>query len=425
MSGALKPLAEKLRPKNFDEIIGHDKIFSKTGSLKRIIKKKPLSSFILWGPAGCGKTTIAKTVSKQFCTEDFELSAVLSGVKDLRIIFEKARKNFSEGRQTILFIDEIHRFNKAQQDSFLPHIEKGVITLIGATTENPSFSIISPLLSRCQVIKLEKLCKKDLNLIKLKAEKFLGFDLPITKAACEILFEMVDGDARYFLNLIEEISSLGDGHKKLEPTDLKKLFNMKFAEYDKNNDQHFNLISALHKSLRASDTDASLYWLARMISSGEDPNYILRRLLRFSIEDIGLSEPNAVQLSIASWQAYERLGSPEGELSIAQLVIYLATCPKSNTSYKAWNEVLKFNNNNPYGVPPLSLLNAPTNLMKELDYGKGYIYDHEVENSFSGQNCFPENIKRVKFYTPIERGYEREIKKRLQWWDKLRSKNEK
>ena len=346
-------------------------------------------------------------------------------VKDLRIIFEKAKKNFSEGRQTILFIDEIHRFNKAQQDSFLPHIEKGVITLIGATTENPSFSIISPLLSRCQVIKLEKLCKKDLNLIKLKAEKFLGFDLPITKAACEILFEMVDGDARYFLNLIEEISSLGNGHKKLEPKDLKKLFNMKFAEYDKNDDQHFNLISALHKSLRASDTDASLYWLARMISSGEDPNYILRRLLRFSIEDIGLSEPNAVQLSIASWQAYERLGSPEGELSIAQLVIYLATCPKSNTSYKAWNEVLKFNNNNPYGVPPLSLLNAPTNLMKELDYGKGYIYDHEVENSFSGQNCFPENIKRVKFYTPIERGYEREIKKRLQWWDKLRSKNEK
>ena len=200
---------------------------------------------------------------------------------------------------------------------------------------------------------------------------------------------------------------------------------MKFAEYDKNNDQHFNLISALHKSLRASDTDASLYWLARMISSGEDPNYILRRLLRFSIEDIGLSEPNAVQLSIASWQAYERLGSPEGELSIAQLVIYLSTCPKSNTSYKAWNEVLKFNNKNPYGVPPLSLLNAPTNLMKELDYGKGYIYDHEVENSFSGQNCFPENIKREKFYTPAERGYEREIKKRLQWWDKLRIKNEK
>ena len=268
MSDALQPLAEKLRPKNFDEIIGHDKILSTTGSLKRIIKKKPLSSFILWGPAGCGKTTIAKTVSQQFYIEDFELSAVLSGVKDLRIIFEKAKKNFCEGRQTILFIDEIHRFNKAQQDSFLPHIEKGVITLIGTTTENPSFSIISPLLSRCQVIKLEKLCKKDLNLIKLKAEKFLGFDLPITKAACEILFEMVDGDARYFLNLIEEISSLGDGHKKLEPKDLKKLFNMKFAEYDKNNDQHFNLISALHKSLRASDTDASLYWLARMISSG-------------------------------------------------------------------------------------------------------------------------------------------------------------
>ena len=424
MSDILTPLPEKLRPTSFENILGQKKILSNDGILSRIIKKKILSSFILWGPPGCGKTTIAKAISNELNIETFEISAVLSGVKDLRIIFEKGEKNFLNGKQTILFVDEIHRFNKGQQDSFLPYLEKGIVSLIGATTENPSFSIISALLSRCQVIKLEKLNSEYLNLLKLKAEKHYGFELPLTEDAYEILINMVDGDARYFLNLIEDLASLGANHEKLTPLTLKDLFNSKSIDYDKNNDQHYNLISALHKSLRASDTDASLYWLARMIISGEDPNYILRRLIRFANEDVGLAEPNAIQISISSWQAFDRLGSPEGELSIAQLVIYLSTCPKSNSVYKAWKETLEFTKKNPYNSPPMSILNAPTKMMKDLGYGKGYVYDHETDNGFSGQNCFPENVKRKTFYHPIERGYEREIKKRLNWWNKLRNLNE-
>ena len=421
MSNILKPLPEKLRPNTIDDIIGHSSLLSKEGKLSRIIKNIPLSSFILWGPPGCGKTSIANVISKQLNIETFQISAVLSGVKELREVFQKGHKNFSIGKQTILFVDEIHRFNKGQQDSFLPYIEKGIVSLIGATTENPSFSIISALLSRCQVIKLDKLDSEYLNSLKIKAEKHYGFELPLTKESNEILLNMVDGDARYLLNIIEEIASLGSEHKKLDPKDLNEFFSSKSIDYDKKNDQHFNLISALHKSLRASDTDASLYWLARMIISGEDPNYILRRLLRFASEDIGLAEPNAIQASIASWQSYERLGSPEGELSIAQLVIYLSTCPKSNSVYKAWSDTLEFTKTNPYNSPPLSILNAPTKLLKDEGYGKGYVYDHDVEHGFSGQNCFPEKVERQTFYKPIERGYEREIKKRLDWWNKLRN----
>ena len=424
MSDILTPLPEKLRPTTIENILGQKKILSNDGVLSRTIKKKILSSFILWGPPGCGKTTIAKAISNELDIETYEISAVLSGVKDLRKIFEKGEKNFSNGKQTILFVDEIHRFNKGQQDSFLPYLEKGIVSLIGATTENPSFSIISALLSRCQVIKLEKLSNDYLMSLKIKAEKHYGFELPMTEDAFENLINMVDGDARYFLNLIEDIAFLGANHEKLTPQTLKDLFNSKSIDYDKNNDQHYNLISAFHKSLRASDTDSSLYWLARMIISGEDPNYILRRLIRFANEDIGLAEPNAIQISISSWQTFERLGSPEGELSIAQLVIYLSTCPKSNSVYKAWKETLEFTKKNPYNSPPMSILNAPTKIMKDLGYGKGYIYDHEVENGFSGQNCFPENVERKSFYQPIERGYEREIKKRLNWWNKLRNKNE-
>ncbi len=268
---------------------------------------------------------------------------------------------------------------------------------------------------------LDKLDTEYLNSLKIKAEKHYGFELPLTKASNEILLSMVDGDARYLLNIIEELASLGPDHKKMDPKDLKNFFSSKTLDYDKNNDHHFNLISALHKSLRASDTDASLYWLARMIISGEDPNYILRRLLRFASEDIGLAEPNAIQASISCWQSYERLGSPEGELSIAQLVIYLSTCPKSNSVYKAWNNTIEFTKKNPYNSPPLSILNAQTKLMKDEGFGKGYVYDHDVEHGFSGQNCFPEKVERQIFFKPVERGYEREIKKRLDWWNKLRN----
>ena len=421
MSNNLIPLPEKLRPSSINGVIGHDSLLSSEGKLTRIIKNIPLSSFILWGPPGCGKTTIAKVISGQLNIDTFEISAVLSGIKDAREIFQKGENNFAQGKQTILFVDEIHRFNKGQQDSFLPYIEKGIISLIGATTENPSFSIISALLSRCQVIKLEKLDTEHLNSLKIKAEKHYGFELPLTKASNEMLLSMVDGDARYLLNVIEELASLGSDHKRLDPKDLKIFFSSKALDYDKNNDQHFNLISALHKSLRASDTDASLYWLARMIISGEDPNYILRRLLRFASEDIGLAEPNAIQSSISCWQSYERLGSPEGELSIAQLVIYLSTCPKSNSVYKAWNKTIEFTGKNPYNSPPLSILNAPTKLMKDEGFGKGYVYDHDVDQGFSGQNCFPEKVERQTFFKPVERGYEREIKKRLDWWNKLRN----
>jgi len=421
MPNKITPLPEILRPKNLNDIVGQEKLLSQNGSITRIVLKKPLSSFILWGPPGCGKTTLARVISEELNIDSFELSAVFSGVNDLRKIFEKAKQNFSDEKQTILFVDEIHRFNKSQQDSFLPYIEKGIVTLIGATTENPSFSLISSLLSRCQVVTLEKLDKEYLKTLKTKAEKYYNFLLPLSEGALDVLVDMVDGDARYFLNLIEEIASLGPKHKHLKPEDLSLILNSKSINYDKKDEQHFNLISALHKSLRASDTDAALYWLARMLISGEDPNYILRRLTRFANEDIGLSEPNAISMAISTWQAFERLGSPEGDLSIAQLVIYLSTCPKSNSAYKAWDNVKSFVQEHPYASPPMSILNAPTQLMKDIGYGKGYMYDHHTVDAFSGQNCFPEKVDRQTFYKPIERGYEREIKKRLDWWNKLRN----
>ncbi len=425
MPKQITPLPEILRPKILNDIIGQEKLLSQNGLITRILSKKPLSSFILWGPPGCGKTTLARVISEELKIESFELSAVFSGVNDLRKIFEKAKQNFSDEKQTILFVDEIHRFNKSQQDSFLSYIEKGIVTLIGATTENPSFSLISALLSRCQVVTLDKLGKEYLKALKIKAEKYYNFLLPLRDETLDALVNMVDGDARYFLNLIEEIASLGPEHKQMEPKDLSLIFNSKLSNYDKNNEQHFSLISALHKSLRASDTDAALYWLERMLVSGEDPNYILRRLTRFANEDIGLSEPNAMIMAISTWQVFERLGSPEGDLSIAQLVIYLSTCPKSNSAYKAWNNVKSFVKEHPYASPPMSILNAPTKLMKDIGYGKGYIYDHNSADAFSGQNCFPENVNRETFYQPVERGYEREIKKRLDWWNKLRVKNAK
>ena len=418
----LIPLAEKLRPKDLNEVLGQDKVVSKNGYLGRMIEDKRISSFILWGPPGSGKTTIARLICKQLNVNIFEISAVFSGVNDLRKIFLKADESFEKGQKTILFVDEIHRFNKAQQDGFLSYIEKGIITLIGATTENPSFSLNSALLSRCQVFILNKLVDENFMELKKRAEIFYKNNIPLDNEAEKYLISICDGDGRYFLNLIEELANLGSEIDIINKEILLNTIQTKALNYDKNADQHFNLISALHKSLRSSDTDAALYWLARMLLSGEDPNYILRRLTRFANEDVGLADPEALKNSIAAWQAYERLGSPEGELAIVQLVIYLGTCPKSNSVYKAWNDVQTFTRKNGSLPPPMSILNAPTKLMKDMGYGKGYVYDHNVENAFSGQNCFPEKIDRHKFYFPEERGFEREIIKRLAWWDKLRKK---
>ena len=419
----LIPLAEKLRPKNLKEVLGQDKIISQNGFLGRMIKDQRLSSFILWGPPGSGKTTIARLVCQELKVNIFEISAVFSGVNDLKKIFLEAEENFSKDQKTILFVDEIHRFNRSQQDGFLPYVEKGIVTLIGATTENPSFSLNSALLSRCQVFILNKLIDENFKDLKIRAEKFYQHKIPLNSEADQHLISICDGDGRYYLNLIEELANLGTEFNIIDKEVLLQTIQTKALNYDKNADQHFNLISALHKSLRSSDTDAALYWLARMLLSGEDPNYILRRLTRFANEDVGLADPQAIQNSIAAWQTYDRLGSPEGELAIAQLDIYLGTCPKSNSVYKAWSDVQSFTKIHGSLSPPMSILNAPTKLMKDVGYGKGYIYDHNSENAFSGQNCFPDEINRKQFYFPEERGFEREISKRLSWWNKLRNKS--
>jgi len=380
-----------------------------------------LSSMILWGPPGCGKTTIARLLAQGTDLEFEPLSAVFSGVADLRKVFDAAKKRREMGRGTLLFVDEIHRFNRAQQDAFLPHLEDGTVILVGATTENPSFELIGSVLSRAQVFVLRRLDDEDLEILLQRAEDRLGARLPLTSEARVALRAMADGDGRFLFNLIEESARLPDG-QSLGPGELARLVQRRAPLYDKAQEGHYNLISALHKSLRGSDTDAALYWLARMLTGGEDPIYILRRLARAAVEDIGLADPQAVVQALAAWDTYDRLGSPEGELAIAQCVIYLASAPKSNAAYRAFGKASEMARETGSLMPPLHILNAPTRLMRDLGYGKGYVYDHATEEGFSGQNYFPEGVSRRNFYRPEERGLEREIRKRLDYWEKLRQR---
>ena len=416
---APRPLAERMRPASLDQVVGQDHLLGPDGVLGRMVAGGRLASHILWGPPGCGKTTIARLLADHTELEFEPLSAVFSGVADLRKIFESARSRRQSGRGTLLFVDEIHRFNRAQQDAFLPVVEDGTIILVGATTENPSFELNGALLSRCQVLVLHRLNDDALNELMQRSEDTEGRKLPLDDAARVALRAMADGDGRFLLNLIEELFAVGSA-EEMDSKTLAEAVQRRAPLYDKAQEGHYNLISALHKSLRGSDADAALYWLARMLAGGEDPRFIARRLVRFASEDIGLAEPNALPQSIASWEAYERLGSPEGELALAQAVLYLATAPKSNAAYTAMKNAMRVAKESGSAMPPKHILNAPTRMMKELGYSDGYVYDHETEAAFSGQNYFPDDMARQSFYRPVERGFEREIKKRLDYWDKLR-----
>jgi len=420
-SQAPHPLADRLRPRNLAEVVGQDHLLGPEGPIGRMVASRQLSSMILWGPPGCGKTTIARLLAQGTNLEFEPLSAVFSGVADLRKVFDAAKKRRAMGHGTLLFVDEIHRFNRAQQDAFLPVVEDGTVILVGATTENPSFELIGALLSRAQVFVLRRLNDDDLETLLQRAENQLEASLPLTGDGRAALRAMADGDGRFLFNLIEEITRMRAGYP-LGPEDLARLVQRRAPLYDKAQEGHYNLTSALHKSLRGSDTDAALYWLARMLAGGEDPLYILRRLTRAAVEDIGLADPQAILQALAAWDTYDRLGSPEGELAIAQCVIYLASAPKSNAAYRAFGEACEMARETGSLMPPLHILNAPTRLMRDLGYGKGYIYDHAVEDGFSGQNYFPERVPRRNFYRPGERGFEREIKKRLDYWEKLRQR---
>ncbi len=418
------PLAERLRADSLNDVVGQDHILGDDGIITNQLKSGNIKSMILWGPPGCGKTTIAKLVAKYVDAEFVMLSAVFSGVAELRKVFNDAINLRNAGKRTILFIDEIHRFNKAQQDSFLPYVEDGTITLIGATTENPSFELNSALISRCQVVILKRLNEDALLQLLNRAEEVMGQPIPLTDIAKQNLIAISDGDGRYFLNMVEMIYDFSQGNIIDENT-LPKVIQTRLPNYDKMGDAHYSLISALHKSLRGSDVDAGLYWFARMVSGGEDMKYILRRLTRFAVEDVGLADPHALPYAINAWQAYERMGSPEGDLAVASLVIYLATAPKSNATESAFIKVSKRAKETGSLNPPLHIINAPTKLMKKQGFGQGYIYDPDTKDGFSGQNYFPDNMKREKYYYPFERGFEREIKKRIEYWDNLRNKKNK
>lgn len=416
-----RPLADRLRPQGLDEVVGQDHLLGPTGPLGRMLAAGRLTSFILWGPPGCGKTTIARLLAERTSLHFEPLSAVFSGVADLRKVFEAAKKRKEMGQGTLLFVDEIHRFNRAQQDGFLPFVEDGTVVLVGATTENPSFELNGALLSRSQVLVLHRLDNAALDTLIGRAETLIGHPLPLAEDARAALKAMADGDGRYFLNLIEALSIL-PAEPQLDAAKLAEVVQKRAPAYDKDREGHYNLISALHKSLRGSDTDAALYWMARMLDGGEDPLYILRRLARFAVEDIGLADPGALTQALAAWDLYERLGSPEGELGLAQLVIYLGTAPKSNAGYKAYKSSLRAAKETGSLMPPMHILNAPTKMMKELGYSKGYQYDHDTAEGFSGQNYFPDDMARRVFYDPPERGFERDIKKRLEYWAKLRAR---
>jgi putative ATPase len=417
------PLAEQLRPASLDQVIGQEAALGRDGPLGAMLATGRLGSVILWGPPGVGKTTIARLLAQGTDLHFVQISAIFTGVPDLRKVFDQAKFLRGQGRGTLLFVDEIHRFNKSQQDSFLPHMEDGTITLVGATTENPSFELNAALMSRAQVVVLERLGPEALERLVARAESALGRALPLDAAARLALLDMADGDGRACLNLVEQVMgwALPDG-VSLDTAALSTRLMRRAAQYDKGGDGHYNLISALHKSVRGSDPDAALYWFARMLQGGEDPRYLARRLTRMAVEDIGLADPQAQAFCLEAWQTYERLGSPEGELALAQAVIYLALAPKSNGGYVAWKAAQALARQTGSKPPPKHILNAPTAMMKDQGYGAGYQYDHDAEDGFSGQNYFPDGVARASLYAPPERGFERELNKRLAYFEKLRAK---
>ncbi len=414
-----RPLADRLRPASLDEVLGQDHLLRDDGPLARIRATGRIGSLILWGPPGTGKTTIARLLAREVGMEFEQLSAVFSGIADVRKVIDRAAKRAQAGQKTLLFVDEIHRFNRSQQDGFLPFVEDGTIVLIGATTENPSFEVNGALLSRCQVLPLRALDEPALLALLARAETLSGSSLPLDEEGRHALAAMADGDGRYLLNMAEELFAL-PGDEIIPAARLGAVLQRRAPLYDKGQEAHYNLISALHKALRGSDTDAALYWLARMLAGGEDPRYILRRMIRFASEDIGLADPQALQQALLARDAYEFVGSPEGDLALAQCAIYLATAPKSNAAYTAFKKAMRSAKKHGSLPPPMHAVNAPTKMMKDLGYGEGYVYDHDTEQGSAGLNYFPDDMKRENYYRPRERGFEREIARRLTYWQRIR-----
>ena len=422
-SGAPRPLADRLRPARLEEVVGQDHLLGADGPIGRMAKQGRMASMILWGPPGSGKTTIARLLAERAGLVFEPVSAVFAGVADLRKVFERARERRVGGQGTLLFVDEIHRFNKAQQDALLPVVEDGTVILVGATTENPSFEVNAALMSRCQVMVLDRLSDDALEELLRRAETAQARTVPLDGEARGALVAMADGDGRFLLNIVEELLAL-DPQEPLDRARLAEVVQRRVPVYDKADDGHYNLISALHKSVRGSDPDAALYWLARMLAAGEDPLYLARRVVRMASEDVGMADPAALTQAVAAKEAFAFLGSPEGELAIAQAVIYCATAPKSNAAYKAFAAAARGAREHGSLPPPKTILNAPTRMMKDMNYGAGYAYDHDAPDAFSGQHYFPDGMARERYYVPVERGFEREVAKRLAYWRRLRHRRQ-